>query len=118
MNSVSDYFDDVLLTLDLVASHKMLVCFFQDEWQEGFKLASNMNFKFPQCVTQALKTLIPNASNDALTLMKDMMAWNPQKRPTVTQVSWLGPMSWLCLLPNSALSITITAYCASVKFLR
>ncbi len=58
----------------------------RDEWPEGYKLASNMNFKFPQCVTQALRTLIPNASNDALTVMKDMMAWNPQKRPTVTQV--------------------------------
>ncbi|XP_022092624.1 serine/threonine-protein kinase MAK-like [Acanthaster planci] len=57
----------------------------KDEWSEGYKLAANMNFKFPQCVPVPLKTLIPNASNDALALMKDMLAWNPQKRPTIMQ---------------------------------
>ncbi|XP_077990847.1 serine/threonine-protein kinase MAK-like isoform X2 [Glandiceps talaboti] len=57
----------------------------KDDWEEGFRLAKMMNFKFPQLVTVNLKTLIPNASNEAITLMKDMMAWNPQKRPSAAQ---------------------------------
>ncbi|XP_045157371.2 serine/threonine-protein kinase ICK-like isoform X3 [Mercenaria mercenaria] len=57
----------------------------QDDWDEGFRLASAMNFRWPQCVPQNLKTLIPNASQEAIHLMKDMMHWNPQKRPTASQ---------------------------------
>lgn len=45
-----------------------------------------MNFRWPQCVANNLKTLIPNASHEALHLMKDMMLWNPQKRPSASQV--------------------------------
>lgn len=45
-----------------------------------------MNFRFPQCVPTPLKTLIPNASNEAITLMKDLLQWDPKKRPTAVQV--------------------------------
>lgn len=45
-----------------------------------------MNFRWPQCVANNLRTLIPNASQEALHLMKDMMLWNPQKRPSASQV--------------------------------
>ncbi|ESO92554.1 hypothetical protein LOTGIDRAFT_120723 [Lottia gigantea] len=57
----------------------------QEEWKEGYQLASAMNFKWPQCTATSLKSLIPNASNEALHLMKDMMMWNPAKRPSSAQ---------------------------------
>lgn len=57
----------------------------QDDWEEGYRLATAMNFRWPQCVPQNLKTLIPNASQEAIQLMKDMLHWNPQKRPTASQ---------------------------------
>ncbi|NXN39803.1 MAK kinase, partial [Rhinoptilus africanus] len=57
----------------------------KSEWPEGYHLASAMNFRFPQCVPISLKTLIPNASNEAIQLMNDMLNWNPKKRPTATQ---------------------------------
>ncbi|XP_013863952.1 serine/threonine-protein kinase MAK isoform X3 [Austrofundulus limnaeus] len=55
------------------------------DWPEGYHLASAMNFRFPQCVPTHLKTLIPNASNEAITLMKDLLQWDPKKRPTAVQ---------------------------------
>ncbi|KAJ7415238.1 Serine/threonine-protein kinase MAK [Willisornis vidua] len=57
----------------------------KSEWPEGYLLASAMNFRFPQCVPISLKTLIPNASNEAIQLMSDMLNWNPKKRPTASQ---------------------------------
>ncbi|KAL1006389.1 hypothetical protein UPYG_G00071760 [Umbra pygmaea] len=55
------------------------------DWPEGYQLASAMNFRFPQCVPTHLKTLIPNASTEAITLMKDLLMWDPKKRPTAVQ---------------------------------
>ncbi|NWZ23621.1 MAK kinase, partial [Asarcornis scutulata] len=57
----------------------------KSDWPEGYHLASTMNFRFPQCVPISLKTLIPNASNEAIQLMTDMLNWNPKKRPTASQ---------------------------------
>ncbi|KAM9839250.1 serine/threonine-protein kinase MAK [Aulostomus maculatus] len=55
------------------------------DWPEGYQLATAMNFRFPQCVPTHLKTLIPNASNEAINLMKDLLQWDPKKRPTAVQ---------------------------------
>ncbi|XP_036901305.1 serine/threonine-protein kinase MAK isoform X3 [Sturnira hondurensis] len=57
----------------------------KSDWPEGYQLASAMNFRFPQCVPINLKTLIPNASNEAIQLMTEMLNWNPKKRPTASQ---------------------------------
>ncbi|KAM4606237.1 serine/threonine-protein kinase MAK [Polymixia lowei] len=57
----------------------------KSDWPEGYQLASAMNFRFPQCVPTHLKTLIPNASNEAIALMKDLLQWDPKKRPTTVQ---------------------------------
>ncbi|EDO41147.1 predicted protein, partial [Nematostella vectensis] len=56
-----------------------------DEWPEGHKLASAMNFKFPQTKATSLHSLIPNASAEAIQLMQEMLFWNPKKRPTAAQ---------------------------------
>ncbi|XP_074064156.1 serine/threonine-protein kinase MAK isoform X4 [Macrotis lagotis] len=57
----------------------------KSDWPEGYQLASSMNFRFPQCVPINLKTLIPNASSEAIQLMNDMLNWDPKKRPTASQ---------------------------------
>ncbi|XP_002714219.2 serine/threonine-protein kinase MAK isoform X3 [Oryctolagus cuniculus] len=57
----------------------------KSDWPEGYQLASSMNFRFPQCVPINLKTLIPNASNEAIQLMTEMLNWDPKKRPTAGQ---------------------------------
>lgn len=61
---------------------------FQNDWLEGYQLASAMNFRWPQCVPNNLKTLIPNASSEAVQLMRDMLQWDPKKRPTASQVGF------------------------------
>jgi protein kinase len=38
-------------------------------WPEGMKLASAMNFRFPQFGTTPLSSLIPSASPEAIDLM-------------------------------------------------
>ncbi|MEQ2171740.1 hypothetical protein GOODEAATRI_013902 [Goodea atripinnis] len=48
-------------------------------------LASAMNFRWPQCVPSNLKTLIPNASPDAIYLMTDLLQWDPKNRPASAQ---------------------------------
>uniref|UniRef100_A0ACB8GD04 Uncharacterized protein n=2 Tax=Sphaerodactylus townsendi TaxID=933632 RepID=A0ACB8GD04_9SAUR len=57
----------------------------KNDWPEGYRLASTMNFRWPQCVPNNLKTLIPNASSEAIQLMRDMLQWDPKKRPMAYQ---------------------------------
>ncbi|XP_037068139.1 serine/threonine-protein kinase ICK-like isoform X2 [Pollicipes pollicipes] len=55
------------------------------DWTEGYQLATTMNFTFPQFSPTALETIIPTASAEAITLIADMLRWNPSKRPTAQQ---------------------------------
>jgi protein kinase len=57
----------------------------QQAWPDGVRLAAAMNFKFPNFVATPLSALIPNASQEALELMTEMMRYDPQKRPTAAQ---------------------------------
>ncbi|KYN15136.1 PREDICTED: serine/threonine-protein kinase ICK [Trachymyrmex cornetzi] len=57
----------------------------KDDWLEGYQLATAMNFKFPNFTRTSLAVLIPNASQEAVILMEDMLQWNPIKRPTAQQ---------------------------------
>ncbi|XP_071336904.1 serine/threonine-protein kinase ICK-like isoform X1 [Trachinotus anak] len=57
----------------------------KNDWPEGYQLASAMNFRWPQCVPSNLKTLIPNASPEAIHLMADLLQWDPKKRPASAQ---------------------------------
>ncbi|XP_067378231.1 serine/threonine-protein kinase ICK-like isoform X2 [Channa argus] len=57
----------------------------KNDWPEGYQLASAMNFRWPQCVPSNLKTLIPNASPEAIHLMTDLLQWDPKKRPASAQ---------------------------------
>ncbi|OXB76558.1 UNVERIFIED_CONTAM: hypothetical protein H355_004764 [Colinus virginianus] len=62
----------------------------KNDWPEGYQLSSSMNFRWPQCVPNNLKTLIPNASSEAVQLMRDMLQWDPKKRPTASQKTSTG----------------------------
>ncbi|KPP70215.1 hypothetical protein Z043_110975 [Scleropages formosus] len=59
----------------------------KNDWLEGYQLAAAMNFRWPQCVPSNLRTLIPNASSEAIHLMRDLLQWDPKKRPTASQES-------------------------------
>lgn len=54
-------------------------------WPEGLKLAQKMNFKFPQIAAPAFNTLVPNASVEGVQLMRDMLKYDPSKRPSAAQ---------------------------------
>ena len=45
-----------------------------------------MNFRFPQFVATPLAQLMPNASPDAIALMQDLLKYDPQQRPSCSQV--------------------------------
>mmetsp|Transcript_32195 Transcript_32195/g.32819 ORF Transcript_32195/g.32819 Transcript_32195/m.32819 type:complete len:616 (+) Transcript_32195:259-2106(+) len=54
-------------------------------WPEGIRLATQMNFRFPQFAPTPLSQVIPNASPEGNTLMQDLMKYDPQQRPTASQ---------------------------------
>lgn len=45
-----------------------------------------MNFKFPQFIETPIHEVVKNASQDGHTLLKDLLRWNPDKRPTAVMV--------------------------------
>ena len=44
-----------------------------------------MNYRFPSCKAQSLEHIIQNASTDAISLIKSMLSYNPDRRPTAVQ---------------------------------
>nr|XP_033794179.1 serine/threonine-protein kinase ICK isoform X5 [Geotrypetes seraphini] len=57
----------------------------KNDWPEGYQLAGSMSFRWPQCVPNNLKSLIPNAGSEAIQLLRDLLQWDPRKRPTAVQ---------------------------------
>lgn len=55
------------------------------EWAEGLKLASIINYRFPQVAGVDLSMLIPGASADAVNLISSLCSWDPSKRPTAME---------------------------------
>ncbi|KAL8159918.1 hypothetical protein V2J09_001455 [Rumex salicifolius] len=55
-------------------------------WAHGLRLARSINYQFPQLPGVNLPTLIPSASEDAITLIKSLCSWDPSKRPTASEV--------------------------------
>merc|ERR1719204_46884 len=54
-------------------------------WKDGIKLSQSMNFKFPAFAPTDIKTLIPSAGKHAIDLLKKMLYYDPNKRPTAAQ---------------------------------
>lgn len=44
-----------------------------------------MDFEFPKFQETALDTIIKNASSEAIDLMKKMLKYNPDERPTASE---------------------------------
>jgi hypothetical protein len=47
------------------------------EWPEGYKLAAKINFQFPKFVQTEMQSIIPNASQEALDLIDQMLQFDP-----------------------------------------
>lgn len=45
-----------------------------------------MSFKFPQFSPSSLSKAIPNASPEALVVVQDLLKYDPQQRPTASQI--------------------------------
>ncbi|KAK6293203.1 hypothetical protein J4Q44_G00367040 [Coregonus suidteri] len=58
----------------------------KSEWPDGYQLAPAMNSRLPQCMPTYLKTLITNASTEAIAMMKDLLTWERKKRPMAVQL--------------------------------
>eukprot|EP00743_Colponemidia_sp_Colp-15_P002038 GILK01002212.1.p1 GENE.GILK01002212.1~~GILK01002212.1.p1 ORF type:complete len:462 (+),score=40.00 GILK01002212.1:175-1560(+) len=56
----------------------------QSAWPEGYRLAAQIGFRYPQFVATSFSQLIPNASPEALALMTELMRYDPNKRPTAS----------------------------------
>ncbi|KAK6934887.1 Protein kinase domain, partial [Dillenia turbinata] len=56
-----------------------------DTWAEGLKLASAIHYQFPQFTGVHLSSLIPSASDDAISLITSLCSWDPCKRPTALE---------------------------------
>jgi serine/threonine protein kinase len=52
----------------------------RESWPDGYKLASQIGFNFPQCQAVPLSGIITNASSEAISLLQEMLAFDPQKR--------------------------------------
>ena len=57
-----------------------------DIWNEGMELAKLIGMELPNSPGTDLKSVIPNASNEAIDLMKKMLQWNPKKRATTNNL--------------------------------
>ncbi|CAG0922987.1 unnamed protein product [Notodromas monacha] len=55
------------------------------DWPEGHQLAKAMNFKWPQFTATPIAQVVPMASREGVTLISDLLKWNPGKRPTASQ---------------------------------
>lgn len=55
-------------------------------WPEGFKLASQMGYRFPQFVPTRLETLVPQANAEGIQLMQAMMQWDPNRRGSAAKI--------------------------------
>ncbi|XP_057540380.1 cyclin-dependent kinase F-4-like [Amaranthus tricolor] len=58
----------------------------ENSWSYGLLLSKAMNYQFPQLSGVHLSTLMPSASDDAISLIKSLCSWDPSKRPTAAEV--------------------------------
>ena len=54
----------------------------QQNWTEGYRLASQTGYNFPQYSVVNWNQIIPNASENAINLIQEMIRFDPQKRPS------------------------------------
>ena len=57
-----------------------------DMWPDGIQQANFIGFKFPNNNKVDLAKIIPNASEDAIDLMNQMIKWDPNRRATASNL--------------------------------
>jgi serine/threonine protein kinase len=57
-----------------------------DIWNDGIRQANIIGMKFPTCSGTDLEKVIPDASPEAIDLMKQMIQWDPNKRATAKKL--------------------------------
>ncbi|KAK2640647.1 hypothetical protein Ddye_028442 [Dipteronia dyeriana] len=58
-----------------------------ESWLRGLSLAGCLNYQFPQLPGVNLSSMMPSASWNAISLIKSLCLWNPNKRPSVSEAS-------------------------------
>jgi protein kinase len=53
-----------------------------EEWAEGSRLASQLNFCFPHLAGVPLSQIMPSASPEAIDFMYSVLTWDPRLRPS------------------------------------
>ena len=54
-------------------------------WPDGLRLATKMGIRLPQSAPTPLSVVIPNASSEAIDLLKELLQLDPAKRPSASQ---------------------------------
>ncbi|KAK2654196.1 hypothetical protein Ddye_014052 [Dipteronia dyeriana] len=57
-----------------------------ESWLGGLALADGLNYQFPQLPGVNLSSMMPSASWNALSLIKSLCSWDPNKRPSASEV--------------------------------
>ncbi|XP_055296509.1 serine/threonine-protein kinase ICK [Sitodiplosis mosellana] len=57
----------------------------KSEWSDGYRLATAIQFRFPECQKVDLKSLIPRASDPGQQLLNEFLSWDSDKRPSAQQ---------------------------------
>ncbi|CAO1307026.1 unnamed protein product [Diamesa serratosioi] len=57
----------------------------KSDWPEGHRLATVIQFRFPECPRIPISSFITRASAHGLQLLNDLMLWDPEKRPNAQQ---------------------------------
>ena len=57
-----------------------------DVWAKGIQQANMIGIKLPNSSGMDLAKIIPNASSKAIEIMKQMLQWDPNKRPTAVNL--------------------------------
>ncbi|XP_017121266.1 serine/threonine-protein kinase dyf-5 isoform X1 [Drosophila elegans] len=57
----------------------------KNDWPDGYRLASMIHFRYPDCIKVPLSSVVSRCSQNGLDLLEDMLAYDPDKRPTAQQ---------------------------------
>ncbi|KAH8411980.1 hypothetical protein KR222_004550 [Zaprionus bogoriensis] len=57
----------------------------KNDWPDGYRLAAMIHFRYPDCIKVPLSSVVTRCSQNGLDLLEDMLAYDPEKRPTAQQ---------------------------------
>ncbi|KAH8249439.1 hypothetical protein KR032_009584 [Drosophila birchii] len=57
----------------------------KNDWPDGYRLAAMIHFRYPDCIKVPLSSVVSRCSQNGLDLLEDLLAYDPDKRPTAQQ---------------------------------